>query len=394
MAQRLTDKLIKSLPMPPHGNRIYYDGETAGFGCRVTAAGARSFVLNYRRKADGLERRATIGQWPAWSVTAARTEAQRLRRQVDGGADPVGEQRDQREAPTVGDLCDRVADEHLPRKRESTARDYRWILQNVIRPALGQRKVASLEFADIDKLHRQVTKERGAYQANRSLAVLSKMCSLAERWQWRTGNPCKGVPRNDEAKRKRYLSDVELARLTKALAEHDDRDAADIFRLLLLTGARRGEVLAARWADFDLRSGTWTKPGATTKTRTDHVVPLSGPARQMLAAREHTSEWVFPSRTGGHRVDVKSNWLRVCKAAKISGLRVHDLRHSFASQLASSGASLTLVGALLGHTNPITTSRYSHLFDEPQRAAVERVGAIIASKSATEIVPLGKRGRR
>ena len=187
--------------------------------------------------------------------------------------------------------------------------------------------------------------------------------------------------------------------MLKALAEYPNKKLANIFRLLLLTGARRGEVRAMRWADVDLKKGTWTKPGSTTKQRTDHVVPLSAPARQLLSeiyAAQHgaPSQWVFPSsRNDGHVIELKDDWARLCKTAKITGLRTHDLRHSFASQLASGGASLPLIGALLGHSNPKTTHRYAHLFDDPQRAAVEKVGAIFSGAPAVESTPLRKKRR-
>jgi integrase len=396
MSQKLTDQLVRRLPVPPaeRGNVITYDTTVTGFGCRVTAAGARSFIVNYRRKLDGMERRITIGAFPDWSVAAAREEAKRLKREIDGGADPVGEAREQREAPTVNDLCDRFQEEHLPRKRASTAADYTRMLRLHVRPAIGKRKVASLSFSDVDKLHRDLTRSSGPYLANRVIAVLSKACSLAVKWKWLANNPCRGVERNDEAKRRRYLTADELQRLSKALADHDDRDAADIFRLLLLTGARKGEVLAARWADIDLESGTWTKPGATTKQKTEHSVPLSAPARQLLACRQHEDDgsgFVFPGRSRGHRLNIKSSWARLCKAAKISGLRIHDLRHSYASQLASAGVGLHVIGGLLGHTQPTTTHRYAHLFDDPLRAATEKVGAIIAGKPAAKVMPIGKR---
>jgi integrase len=292
----------------------------------------------------------------------------------------------------VNDLCDRFEAEHLPRKRASTATDYTRMLRLHVRPAIGKRKVASLSFRDVDELHRDLTKRSGPYLANRVIAVLSKACSLAVRWQLLANNPCRGVERNDEAKRKRYATGAELERLSRALTAHDDRDAADIFRLLLLTGARKGEVLAARWRDLDLSAGTWTKPGHTTKQRTDHVVPLSAPARQLLAAREQNGEFVFPGRLGGHRIEIKANWRRILKAARITGLRIHDLRHSYASQLASAGVGLHTIGALLGHSQPATTHRYAHLFDDPLREATEKVGAILAGKPAAKVVPM--KGRR
>jgi integrase len=197
----------------------------------------------------------------------------------------------------------------------------------------------------------------------------------------RPDNPVKGIERNAEQKRKRYPTAEEDKRLTAALVEHADRQAADIIALIRLTGSRAGEAMAARWDDIDLPAGKWTKPGSTTKQKTDHVVPLSAPAVALLTGlwRRTNGPWVFPADSEpGHRVTIQKSWLAICKAAKIKGLRVHDLRHGFASQLVSSGASLPLVGSLLGHSNPVTTSRYSHLYDSPQREAVERVGRLIS----------------
>jgi integrase len=169
------------------------------------------------------------------------------------------------------------------------------------------------------------------------------------------------------------------------------QQAANIFRLLLLTGARRGEVLSAKWADLDLAAGVWVKPGATTKQKTLHRVPLSAPARQLLADLHRgrgRSEYVFPGRLSGHRVELKGNWAAIRKATKLNDLHIHDLRHSYASQLVSAGFSLPSIGALLGHTQPATTHRYAHLQDDPLRAATERVGAIIAGKPDAEVVAL------
>ena len=250
---------------------------------------------------------------------------------------------------------------------------------------------------DIEALHRRVSVD-ATYQANRTVALLSRMFNLSVRWGWRADNPAKGIERNQEERRHRYLSANELARLTAALAEHPDRQAANVFHLLLLTGARRGEVLACRWDDLNLTAGVWVKPGATTKQRTLHRVPLSAPARQLLAdlyAERDGSEYVFPGRVvGGHRVEVKVAWAAICKAASIKDLRIHDLRHSFASELVSAGFSLPIVGGLLGHSTPTTTHRYAHLADDPLRQATERVGAVITSAGmSAEIAPFQKTGQ-
>jgi integrase len=401
----LTDAIIKKLPLPETGNKIYYD-DPPGFGCRITAAGAKAFLLNYRVRGSGRERRITIGKYPNWSIGAARTEAKRLRRLIDQGANPLGDLENERDAPTVADLLERFDQEHIEaRLRKGSARAYRSAIKKHIAPYFGAHtRVADVAFEDIDALHRKITKTGSTYAANRCVAIVSKMFSLAQRWRMRDDNPVRGVERNPESKRKRYLSGEELTRLTRSLAAYPDKQVVNIIRLLLLCGARSGEVFSMRWTDLDLAQGVWTKPASTTKQKADHTAPLSAPARQLLSeirqqqTGKHT--YVFPSSNNptGHTVTVERAWATICRTAGITGLRVHDLRHSFASQLASSGASLPLIGALLGHSNPATTHRYAHLFDDPQRAAVERVAAIIdnAGKYAKGPVSLtgGRHGRQ
>jgi integrase len=400
---KFDDRFVRTLTAPASGNRIAYErGNDAvrGFGVRVTAAGAKSFVLNYT--IAGRERRLTIGAYPAWSVAAARDQAKSLRRQIDAGTDPLGVREAEREAPNVSDLCDRYIAEHASRKRTGSGDEA--MIRGIVRPELGSRKVASITFTDVDRLHRKVTKERGPYQANRLIALLSKAFSLAIRWQMRGDNPAKGVERNPEERRYRYLTGDELRRLTEALAVHPSQSAANAVRLLLLTGARRGEVLAATWDQFDLEAGLWIKPSSHTKQKREHRVPVSAPARQLLAemrakadrrAEEKgclPSPYVFPARTGdGPMVEIKAAWAALCKAAGLDGVRLHDLRHTYASVLASAGLSLPVIGALLGHTQPGTTARYAHLFDDPLRAATERVGAIITGSDkpgGAEVVPM------
>jgi integrase len=384
--ERLTAKAVGALPAPAFGNRIFWDAPnskakdwTPGFGLRVTAGGARAFILNYRTR-SGRERRLTIGSVPAWTLTGAREEAAALKRRVDMGEDPLGERQEQRDAPTMADLCDRFVTEHMTKKRESTKRSYEAAVGEV-RKALGTRKVAEVSVDDVERLHRKIT-GRAPYVANRMAAVMSKMFNIAIRSKWRPDNPVKGLERNQEQKRERYLTAAELGRLTAALAAAEDRQAANVFSFLLLTGARVGETLAARWKDFDLDVCRWTKPSAHTKTKRPHVVPLSAESVELLASIKpddaHGNDWVFPGRVPGeHRVNVKDAWADICRAASIAGLRIHDLRHSYASALAGDGASLLIIGALLGHTQTQTTQRYAHLLDDPLRQATNRVGAII-----------------
>jgi integrase len=406
---RLTDAGVKRIQAPDTGYKISHDSEARGFAVRVTARGARSFILNYYTR-GGRDRCYTIGQFPDWSTTAARAKARELRREIDAGGDPLAEVEAKRSAPTVAELIDRFEAEHLTRKRPQTARNYRRMLDNHIRPHFGTHaKVADVVYADVDALHRKITKSGANYAANRCVAILSKMFSLGVRWGMRDDNPCKGIERNTEHHRQRYLIDDELSRLVAALASHPDRRAADAVRLLLLTGARRGEVLGARWADIDLTTGSWSKPASSTKQNRPHHVPLSAPARALLARiREEQAgsqptgslgAFVFPSATSatGHLVEIKKSWASIINAAGISDLRLHDLRHSYASSLVSSGASLPLIGAMLGHSSPTTTARYAHLFQDPQRAAAERIGTLIENAALPlepeKVVPLAGRGR-
>ena len=394
---RLTDAVIRRLPLPAKGNRIAYDDDVKGFGARITAGGVKSFILNYTTK-SGRGRRCTIGRCDHWTTTDARNEARRLKHEIDLGGDPLADIEDARTAPTVGDLVERFAEEHVSDLRPSSAASYRTLLKYIL--SVGANvKVRDVRYEDVAALHRRITKAGNSYSANRCLAVASRMFSLAVRWGWRETNPCKGVERNREHSRQRYLTADELIRLTRVLAEFPDRDMADIVRMLLLTGARKGEVVALKWADLDLSVGTWTKPASIVKQNRAHTVPLSAPACQLLSEikqRRTGSEYVFPG-TGkhGHIRYVFNAWRRLCEAAGIVNLRLHDLRHSFASELVSSGASLPLIGSLLGHRSAASTYRYSHLYPDAQRAAVERVGAAIenAGKEAPPPERL-RRGRR
>ncbi len=431
MAERLTEKMVKALDAPASGNRIVYDGEVKGFGVRITKAGALAFILNYR--AGGRERRYTIGSYPDWAVAGAREKARDLKRRVDNGGDPMGERAEERAAPTVGDLADRFEAEHLTKRRAATSADYRSILKGHIRPRIGKIRVADLRHSDVERMHREIA-ATAPYRANRAVAVLSKMLSLSVKWEMRSDNPARGIERKPEQKRERFLTPAEIARLAEVLAGHRERVSCNAIRLLLLTGARRGEMLSATWAQFDLSKGVWTKPSAATKQNREHRVPLSAPALAVLAEMRAKADpacpYVFPGQVGrdlagrmawAPLTEIKRVWLAVCSKAGLaeqveqrdrSGkvvkakdgkprmvlqttVRLHDLRHTYASILASSGLSLPIIGALLGHTQPGTTARYTHLMDDPLRAATERAGAVVmgAGKAGADVVKLaGRRG--
>ncbi len=379
MAERLTDTVVRNADLPDTGQRFIWDSDIKGFALRVTARGSKAFVLDYR--ARGRQRRMTIGNYPDWSVAAARAAARDLKREVDRGRDPMAERHADRGAPTIQNLWERYQTDYLPRKAVRTQADERSMWQKIILPAIGKMKVTDVTHEDVQALHRQITTKRGTpVRANRTIEVLRTAFNLSIRWKWRPDNPAAGIQWNPEEKRTRYLSQQELARLSMALAEHHERVSADAIRLMMLTGARRGEVLNARWDMFDLGASLWIKPSSHTKQRREHRVPLSTPVLALLARLKEgeVGPYVFPGKSPDQPLtDVKRTWESVCKKAKIEDARIHDLRHAFASLLVSRGASLPLIGALLGHTQIATTSRYAHLYDQPLREAAELVGAAI-----------------
>ncbi len=403
----MTDALVKGTSAGTRAQIFLWDSDLKGFGLRVTNRGAKSFILDYR--VSGRQRRITIGSYPDWSVAAARKQASQLKRDVDRGSDPMAERHADRAAPTMNELWERYRESYLPRKSARSQVDEAIIWEKLILPALGAEKVADVRHEDVEALHRDITIKRGTpVRANRVIEVLRRAFNLALRWQLREGNPATGVLRNPENKRQQYLSPEQLARLSATLDAHPEPVSANAIRLLMLTGARRGEVLGATWDMFDLEKGVWVKPSAHTKQRREHRVPLSSAALALLRSMRETSpgRCVFPGKAPDQPLtDIKRSWAAVChKAGLVDPVpvpkrgrngklitdkagnpvmtskpiaRIHDLRHSFASLLASSGASLPMIGAMLGHTQVQTTQRYSHLYDEPLRQAAEQVGNAI-----------------
>ena len=374
---RLTDKLAREIASPSGGRQtIIRDSSITGFAVRKTATGFTAFVFNY--VANGRERRMTIGQFPAWSVAAARESAARLRRMVDAGEDPLELAQQARAVLTLDQLWLRYDQSVLPQKAIATQRDERSFWRRLILPRLGRRRLPDIKPADIDHFHREVSRSTPV-QANRCIASLRHVFNKAIRWQLATANPVQGAAKNREQPRQRYLSDAEMQRFVAALDAHAETSSTLALKFLLLTGARRGEVLGALWSQIDLTNQTWTKPSSHTKQRRVHRVPLSEGAIVVLQkARDRTEgDFIFPGRSGQALVEIKKVFRVICQQAGIADFRIHDLRHSYASLLASSGVSLPMIGALLGHTQVATTARYSHLHDDALRAATD-----IASRKA------------
>jgi integrase len=373
---KITQSLVAELVPPGSGYKLVQDTFMPGFGVRVTSTGAVSFILNYR--IAGRLRRFTIGRYPQWSATAARKRAAELRRMIDVGIDPMAEKQDTLRAPTVRDLHDRYCRDHLPKKRPSSQKADKLMWANCILPFLGAVKVEQLTYDQCDALHRRLS-VRTPIQANRAIGLLRKACNLAIRWRWIDRNPAQGIALNPENKRERYLTPDEIDRLNAAMRDHPEQTSCDIIRFLILTGCRSGEAFRARFEQFDPEFKVWTKPAATTKQKKSHRVPVSSAVSGLVKHRrdQTNSVWIFPSHTGAPYVTIKKTWASLCVNAGLSDIRLHDLRHTFASMLVSSGASLPLIGAMLGHTQPNTTARYAHLFDDPLIDAAETVSRLV-----------------
>jgi len=388
---RITKKIMDTLEPAtgfyksgkPITHHYVWDDELKGFGAKITNKGQKSFVFRYRNS-GGQEKLLKIGEYPEWATSAARDRAKELRRLVDKGQDPLGEKQAERAAPTVADLCQKYEDEHLPEKRESSAAEDRRQIRLYVLPKWRNKKVAEITRQDVKRLHKSLADM--PYRANRLLALLSKMFNMAvTEWGMRPDNPCKGVPRFPEVHRERFLSQQEIARLSEVLAEWPNQTVAAAVRFLLLSGARKSEVINMTWDQIDFERRRWTKPSHHTKQKRQHVVPLSPPALQILAERPRDSERVFPGLGS-----INHAWQKIRKQAGLDGVRVHDLRHSTASILASKGMSLTMIGAVLGHTQVQTTAKYAHLADQALQDAVDAVGDVVEEAGKPAGKPAGK----
>jgi integrase len=381
------------------------DPKATGFGIRSYPGGGKSFFIDYRL--SGRQRRYTIGPFPRWSAEAARERAKELRRGIDQGQDPAGSKRERRTAPTVQDLIDRYIADHLPKKSavERRVKDEKIMLAEIGAKFGKHTKVADIHGGDIADMHRRITESGRPVRANRILAICSKMFSLAlmpragETLPWRNaaqGNPCKGVARNHEEAKERFFSQAELIAIGDALAKYNGA-AADCVRLIMLTGCRPSEAIAAQWEEFDREPDFWVKPSAHTKQRKVHKLPLNPAAIELIERlrKKRKGRWVFPGRQPGEHLSTLGDVWGFVREQAVLGkdARLYDLRHTFASVGASGGLSLPIIGRLLGHTQSRTTQRYAHLADDPLREAAEKIGRVITGKGkGAAVVPL--RGQR
>ena len=360
------------------------DSLVPGLALLVLPSGGRTYYLRFRQL-DGRQLELKLGTPVELTPDQARALARDALAQVREGRRPTEERRSLRQAMTLTDLAREHMERHASKKRSGGCDDANWRIH--LLPALGAAtKVAAVSFDDVAKWH---AAHRQPITANRALRTLSVAMKLAEQWGWRprNSNPCKGVKLHRENKRRRYLSQDELTRLREALAQWEAAGPlavrwrfAQLVRLLLLTGARLREVMCAEWAWIDWQRSVLRVPAERGKTGAAEVqlseravailrellvaeAAMGGRCRAVIAGAERT----------GPLVGYRRLWLALLQEAGIEGLRIHDLRHTFASYTLSAGHSLGVVGQLLGHRSTQTTSRYAHLVDEAARAAVARV---------------------
>ena len=374
---KLTKRTVESLPIEAK-DYFVWDDEVAGFGVRVMPSGAKTYQAQYRK--GGRTRRVSLGRHGTLTADEARKRARELLGRVAGGENPAEEISQHRRAPTIAALCERFFTTHvLQRCKPTTQGEYRRSINLFINPAIGTFKVVDVERRDIAELHHAMRDK--PYQANRTLGVLSKMFNLAEVWGLRRdgSNPCRHVQKYTEKKRERFLSESELAHLGRVIAEMEaegGKDGLDPFqaaayRLLILTGCRLGEIQTLKWEYLtpDLILLPESKTGARR-------IPLPPAARAVLAAlpRDPDNPYVIQGHNPGqHNTDLQRPWRRVRARAGLIDVRIHDLRHTYASNAVGSGLSIQMVGKLLGHTQIQTTMRYAHLADDPVRLAAEQV---------------------
>jgi integrase len=435
--KRITQSVVDAA-RPEAERYVLTDSAIKGFWLVVEPSGRKTFKLRYRVGGGrgSTVREPKIGDASSMKTEKARKIAGEWLADVKMGGDPSGERIAKRAAPTMAELFERYLRDHAqPHKRAASVIEDERLIKLHLSDPLGRRKVAEATRADLDRLHKSLA--HTPYAANRCIALLSKAFNLAEVWGWRPdgSNPCRHVKKFAEAKRQRFLNADEVARLGETLrvAERDGflelppargkRSAAErvpisrwviaAVRLLIFTGARKGEILSLRWDQVEVGAGiahVAPKEAATVKGKAAETkaIHLSPPAREVLASLPRAADnphVIQGGKVGAALVNLKDPWAAIREAASLDGVRIHDLRHTFASSAAAGGASLPIIGALLGHSQPSTTARYAHLHTDPLQAATDAVGRRLAqamgSTAAGEphnVVPLrqgpGNRGKQ
>lgn len=414
---KLTKRVVDGAEVRPV-RYVLFDSEIRGFGLRVFPSGQKSWIFEYKVDGGGRKastKRVTIGRFDEFTPDEARKFAEKLRAKAKIGQDPQSEKIAYRQALSISDVVDAFLVHVASKKRASTESLYRDILERLVKPVVGNRKAADIKRGELAKLHLGLSAT--PYQANRTLAVLGSMYSFAGKHGLVTEgyNPARGIEKFDESSRERLLSTEELVRLGDAIrvaetegipwhidparkTKHVPKEkreavigphAAAALRLLIFTGARLREILHLEWSQVDLERGLLLLPTSKTGKKT---IVLNAPAMAVLSNLDRLGKYVIAGKTAGTedekpRADLKRPWAMVTRHAGLEDLRIHDLRHNFASFGAGGGMGLPIIGKLLGHSQAATTQRYAHLDADPLRRASNAIGNSIAAAMGEPVTP-------
>tara|TARA_R110002020_G_scaffold83397_2_gene207133 strand:+ start:33674 stop:34897 length:1224 start_codon:yes stop_codon:yes gene_type:complete len=397
MSKRLTNSLVNGAAARD-GDYFLWDGDLKGFGLKVCSGGRKSYVCKYRLGTgrNAPTRRMTIGTHGSpWTPDQARKRASQILGLVAHGKDPAQEKQADKSVLTVAQLCDLYLKHGAATKKASTLATDRGRIERHIKPLLGRMRVPDVKRAAVSRFLQDVAAGKTAVDvktgargraivrggkgtATRTVGLLGGIFSFAVESGWISENPVRGVKRFRDRRNERFLDNSEMQRLGAALigaeAAGENPYAIAIIRLLVLTGARKGEIESLRWPEVDWQFSYLRLADSKTGQK---LIMLNGAAIEVLQTvpRQNASDFVFPaSRSDGHYEGTPKVWWRIREQAELQNVRLHDLRHSFASMAVSSGASLPVIGALLGHKDSATTSRYAHLQDDPVRSASKTIG--------------------
>ena len=352
--QTLSKRIVDALPVSDR-ETVYWDRKLPGFGVRVHPSGSKVYMVH--KRSGGKSRRITIGRHGVWSLEAARREAGGIIARLEKGETPSRPGADSPSAtePTIAEQAEQYMTDHVAvRCKPTTARSCRHILDKFLLPQFGARRLGEITPDEVAALHYRLSET--PIMANQVISLLSRLFhkAAASGDAPAGGNPCRFIKKYPTRSRDRFLSEQEFERLGVVLRDFEtarriSRSAAAALRLLMLTGCRRNEILTLRWEHVDLEHHELRLRDAKTGAR---AVPLSPTARQVLTSlpRHIDSPWVFPGRKPGTRLgSLNASWLVVRKEAGLEDVRIHDLRHSFASRALALGESLPMIGKLLGH---------------------------------------------
>lgn len=388
---RLTKRVVESFASKT-GRYVVWDSELKGFGVRVTPQGRKTYIVRYRTTGRA-DRRLTLATHGVMTTEEAREEARRILARAAMGEDPQSLKADRRAEMTVKELCEVYMAEGTATKKETTLRIDRIRIRRHINPRIGAMKVTDVTRGDIQRLmidigNGNVRKDAsphtrgGKGAAARTVGLLGGIFNFAVEMGFVEASPVRGVKRYRDNRRDRFLSPAEFARLGDVLTERE-KDGGDprhiaIIRLLALTGARKNEIACLRWSELDLDRGLLRLRDSKTGPK---VIPLGVAAVELFAGlKPNGGKYLFPDRRRPDQPTANLDWawVGIRRKAGLDDVRIHDLRHSFASAGLASGEGLPLIGKLLGHAHIATTSRYAHLADDPLKAAADRISRNVA----------------